>query len=251
MNVADIIVRSNFPCVACFAPCGATELSASGSESNAGDSGMELSDSDTGSSSEVGAGNATGVHEDMSLSDSGESHAEMMGDAMSDSGEARLGGARRICRQPLRPGLRDLWERFGVKALPRIGCLSSGKGLEKRRMPQFVQAEPLGILLRQADNAASLRGRRNAELVPHGEEPVLQVYGTLRCFPATHKAAKVLTVRNKRELPECLFFDPRISGKKIQQLKVMDCVMPRLHLGNGCRACLRGGPLCSLFSRHT
>ena len=84
------------------------ELSASGSESNAGDSGMELSesdtdasiegdsgmelsDSDTDSSIEVGAGNATGVHEDMSLSDSGESHAEMMGDAMSDSGEARLG----------------------------------------------------------------------------------------------------------------------------------------------------------------
>ena len=208
VNVADIIVRSNFPCVACFAPCGATELSASGSESNAGDAGMELSDSDTGSSIEVGAGNATGVHEDMSLSDSGESHAEMMGDAMSDSGEARLGGARRICRQPLRPGLRDLWERFGVKALPRIGCLSSGKGLEKRRMPQFVQVEPLGILLRQADSAASLHGRRNAELVPHGEEPVLQVYGTLRCFRATHRAAKVLTVRNKRELPECLFFDP-------------------------------------------
>ena len=87
-------------------PCGAMELSASGSESNAGDSGMELSDSDTDSSIEVGAGNAAGVHEDMSLSDSGESHAEMMGDAMSDSGEARLGGARRICRQPLRPGLR-------------------------------------------------------------------------------------------------------------------------------------------------
>ena len=251
VNVADIIVRSNLPCVACFAPCGAMELSASGSESNAGDSGMELSDSDTGSSIEVGAGNATGVHEDMSLSDTGESHAEMMGDAMSDSGEARLGGARRICRQPLRPGLRDLWERFGVKALPRIGCLSSGKGLEKRRMPQFVQVEPLGILLRQADNAANLHGRRNAELVPHGEEPVLQVYGTLRCFRATHRAAKVLTVRNKRDLPECLFFDPRISGKKIQQLRVMDCVMSRLQLGSGCRACLMGGPLCSLFSRHT
>ena len=52
-----------------------------------------------------------------------------------------------------------------------------------------------------------------------------QVYGTLRCFRATHRAAKVLTVRNKRDLPECLFFDPRISGKKIQQLRVMDCVM--------------------------
>ena len=190
------------------------ELSASGSETMHGDSGMELSDSDTDSIIDVGAGNAAGVHEDMSLSDSGESHAEMMGDAMSDSGEARLGGARRICRQPLRPGLRigaqgyDLRERLGVHVLPRIGCLSSGQGLEKRRMPQLVQVEPLGILLRQADNAASLHGRRNAELVPHGEEPVLQVYGTLRCVPATHKAAKVLTVRNKRELPACLSFDP-------------------------------------------
>ena len=93
---------------------------------------------------------------------------------MSDSGEARLGGARRICRQPLRPGLRDLWERFGVKALSRIGCLSSGRGLEKRRMPQLVQVKPLGILLWQADNAASLHCCRNAELVPPGEEPVLQ-----------------------------------------------------------------------------
>ena len=51
---------------------------------------MELSDSDTGSSSEVGTGSATGVHEDMSLSDSGESHAEMMGDAMSE-GKPGLG----------------------------------------------------------------------------------------------------------------------------------------------------------------
>ena len=91
MNVADIIVRSNLPCVACFAPCGAMELSASGSESNAGDSGMELSDSDTGSSIEAGAGNATGVHEDMSLSDSGESRAEMMGDAIVIQGKPGLG----------------------------------------------------------------------------------------------------------------------------------------------------------------
>ena len=144
----------------------------------------------------------------------------------------------------------DLRERLGVHVLPRIGCLSSGQGLEKRRMPQLVQVEPLGILLRQADNAASLHGRRNAELVPHGEEPVLQVYGTLRCVPATHKAAKVLTVRNKRELPACLF-SIRISGKNSQPLSLMDCVMSRPHLGNGCRACLGGGPLCSLFSRHT
>ena len=141
------------------------------------------------SSVEVGAGNAAVVHDDMSLSDSGESHAEMMGDAMSDSGEARLGGARRICRQPLRPGLRDLRERFGVQVLPRIGCQSSGQDWEKRRVPQLVQVEPLGILLRQADNVASLHGRRNAELVPHGEEPVLQVYGALQCFLATDKAA--------------------------------------------------------------
>ena len=169
-------------------PCGAMELSPSGPDSNAGDSGMELTDSDTDSSIEVGAGNAAVVHDDMSLSDSGESHAEMMGDAMRDSGEARLGGARRICRQPLRPGLR-LRERLGVQALPRICCLSSGQGLEKRRVPQLVQVEPLGILLRQADNVASLHGRRDAELVPHGEEPVLQVYGALQCFLATDKAA--------------------------------------------------------------
>ena len=142
-----------------------------------------------------------------------------MGNPMSDSGEARFGGARRIRRQPLRPGLRDLRERFGVQVLPRIGCLSSGQGLEKRRVPRLVQVEPLGFLLRQADNAASLHGRRNAELVPHGEEPVLQVYGTLRCFRATHRAAKFLTVRNKRELPACLLFRPtsqqRISSHSV------------------------------------
>ena len=145
-----------------------------------------------------------GVHEDsqgmfasdsqgVSLSDEGESEAEMTEHAMDDSGKARL-----------RPGLGELRKSL-PQALPPIGRVSLRGGLEKYQMPPLLKLEPLGILLRQADRAASLHGRRNAELLPHGREPRLQVYGTLRCFTATHRAAQILTVRNQRELPEGLF----------------------------------------------
>jgi hypothetical protein len=40
----------------------------------------------------------------------------------------------------------------------------------------------------------------------HGEEPVIQFFGTIRTFPTTHRAAEALTVRNQRELPSCLRF---------------------------------------------
>ena len=229
----------------------AMELSDSESERSAESAdGVELSASDAGS-----AGDAAGVHEDsqgmfasdsqgVSLSDEGESEAEMTENAMDDSGEAR-----RICRQPLRPGLGELRKSL-AQALPPIGRLSLWGGLEKYRMPQLLKLEPLGILLRQADGAASLRSRRNAELLPHGREPRLQVYGTLRCFSATHRVAKILTVRNKRELPEGLFLT-RSSRKKFHKLGLAFCVLLRPLLGNGCLACLGGGLLCSPSSKHT
>lgn len=209
---------------------GGMELSDSEAEGSAENvEGIELSASDADSGNERGAGVGAEVHEDprgrsgsdtqgMSLSDEGESDAEMIGDAMSASGEARSGGARRICRQPLRPGLRALSQELGVRALPPMGCLSNDRGLEMDRRPRLLRLEPLRIPLQQADSAASLHGSRNAQLVPPGQEPVLKVYGTLRCFSATHRAAKVLTVRNQRELPEGLFFDPHFRKTTPQSL---------------------------------
>ena len=118
-------------------------------------------------------------------------------------------------------------------------------------MPQLMQVEPLGFHLRQADNAASLHGPRNAELVPHGEEPVLQVYGTLRCVSATHKAAKVLTVRNKRELPACLFFDPHFRKEYPSAQFDGVCYVTAI-FGEWLQGLPRGvDRFCSLFSRHT
>ena len=94
-------------------------------------------------------------------------------------------------------------------------------------MPFLWPLTPLGICLVQVANAAVLHGSKHAKLVLPGQEPVLKVYGTLRCFSATHRAARVITVRNQRELPTCLHFDPHFR-KSIPQTQISDlrCVTP-------------------------
>ena len=107
--------------------------------------------------------------------------------------------------------------------LPCCGCFVQGKGIAAFRMPLLWELDPLRIALQQVEGVARLAGRRSAKLVARGEEPSLNVYGTLRCFDATHRAAKVLTVRNQRELPSCLHFDPRfrsqVSGTQLRELR--------------------------------
>ena len=90
-------------------------------------------------------------------------------------------------------------------------------------MPLLWELDPLRIALQQVEGAAGLAGRRSAKLVARGEEPRLNMYGTLPCFDATHRVAKVLTVRNQRELPSCLHFDPQfrsqVSGTQLRELR--------------------------------
>ena len=68
---------------------------------------------------------------------------------------------------------------------------------------------------------------RLSGLVRPGQEPILAVYGTLRCSPATHQAAKVLTIRGQRELPSGLHFDPLFcQGRSAEQIDVLLFVTP-------------------------
>ena len=76
-----------------------------------------------------------------------------------------------------------------VRALPPCGCFAAEAGLQKLPLPRLLQVEPLGIRLQQIEDAPHHKRKRNAELVQRGMEPALMVYGTLRCFSATHRAA--------------------------------------------------------------
>ena len=147
-------------------------------------------------------------------SDKPSRHASFEGDGMSFSSSSsggELPGAHEPRRQPL----------------PLFGCFAEGTGMERFRMPFLWEPDPLQVVLQQVEGAAHLVGRRAAKLVAHGEEPCLKVYGTLRCFDATHRAAKVLTVRNQRELPSCLHFDPHFrSQASAAQLRELRFVTP-------------------------
>ena len=66
----------------------------------------------------------------------------------------------------------------------------------------------------QVPFAETLATPKHSAVLQPGSEPTLQFYGTLRCFPLTHTAAKILTRRNQRELPSCLRFDPEFAEKK-------------------------------------
>jgi len=143
----------------------------------------------------------------MSLPGSGGSDVEAAGVA------AGSGGARRVSGHPPGSGCQS-GGCTSVRALPRFGCFSATRGVEKFQVPWLLQLPPLGIGLRQvagADHRAGCQKRtRLSGLVRPGREPILAVYGTLRCFPATHRVAKVLTIRGQRELPSCLHFDPHV-----------------------------------------
>jgi len=116
-----------------------------------------------------------------------------------------------------------------VRALPPCGCFAAEAGLQKLPLPRLLQVEPLGIRLQQIEDAPHHKRKRNAELVQRGMEPALMMYGTLRCFSATHRAAKVITIRNQRELPTCLYFDPHFrSGLSEVQLNDLRFVSPTL-----------------------
>ena len=71
----------------------------------------------------------------------------------------------------------------------------------------------MSMHVKQVPCAETFATPRHSSVVQPGSEPTLCLYGTSRCFSATHLASEILTKRNKWELPSCLRFDPEFSEK--------------------------------------
>ena len=98
--------------------------------------------------------------------------------------------------------------------MPAFGSCSGNRShLQQRGEPDIEKFEPLKIHLKQVPFAETFATPRHSAVVQPGSEPTLRVYGTIRCFPTTHIAPKILTRRNKLELPSCLRFDPEFAEK--------------------------------------
>ena len=254
---------------------------------------MDLSSSDEaelGGQATTTVAPGVGADTDMSLSDSTGNEAELGGQARRGSGlETPIGtalprrasgvsaDARRRSKRagPALPrrasGVCADARRRSKRALPPFGSCRGTNDITKHRLPDLLELEPLQIRLQQPEEAAAWHHKRHAKLVPHGSEPVVQVYGTLRCFPATHRAASVLTVRNQRELPAAVAIAaiaavaiaaiaPSGTSESCQHVctLILSWGPPmRSHatvhsglflqsLGNGCSGCLAGGPPSSL-----
>ena len=137
--------------------------------------------------------NPSGGTQGMDLNDDSTSEAEAAGNHLRSSAQARKVKLRTARMPP-----------FG-------SCSGDRSNMRKQCKPEFEEFEPLNIRLEQVPFAETLATPRHSPVVQSGREPTLRVYGSIRCFPATHVAAKVLTRRNKTELPSCLFFDPEFS----------------------------------------
>ena len=63
------------------------------------------------------------------------------------------------------------------------------------------------------------------------EDTIIQYYGTLRRTSATHASSGALTVRNKHELPQCLYFDKDFrtdwAARRHRELPMRMAVAPR------------------------
>ena len=104
--------------------------------------------------------------------------------------------------------------RKASQLMPAFGSCSGNRShLQQRREPDIEKLEPLSIHLKQVPFAETFATPRHSSVVQPGSEPALRVYGTIRCFSATHLASEILTKRNKWELPSCLRFDPEFSEK--------------------------------------
>ena len=98
--------------------------------------------------------------------------------------------------------------------MPAFGSCSGNRShLQQQSEPDTEKFEPLNIHLKQVPFAETFATPKHSAVVQPGSEPTLRVYGTIRCFSATHLAAKILTRRNKLELPSCLRFDPEFAEK--------------------------------------
>ena len=94
--------------------------------------------------------------------------------------------------------------------LPRAGFWRGDAWVEVR-FDRLPVAPRLGVRLQQEPGASDFvptTDRPGGRALRLGREPTIRYFGTIRQFPATHKAAPVLTVRNQRELPSCLYFHP-------------------------------------------
>ncbi len=107
----------------------------------------------------------------------------------------------------------ELRTRTPAAARPRLSPFGSWSGgrVHVADAPRLYCAAPLNIRLRQRDGVAPGRRastRPGSRVVAPGDEPLVQYYGTIRRFPATHYTPGWITQRNKHELPTNLYCDP-------------------------------------------
>ena len=104
--------------------------------------------------------------------------------------------------------------RGSTARMPAFGSCSGNRShLQQQGEPDIEKLEPLKIHLKQVPFAETFVTPRHSAVVQPGSEPTLRVYGTIRCFSATHRVPKILTRRNKLELLSCLRFDPEFAEK--------------------------------------
>ena len=96
-----------------------------------------------------------------------------------------------------------------IDRMPPFGfCSGDRSALRTQRPPLFEQFEPIMVRLEQVPNATEFAALYRSGVLDPSDAPTLRVYGTIRCMSLTHLVPKVLTKRNRLELPTGLGFDP-------------------------------------------
>jgi hypothetical protein len=100
---------------------------------------------------------------------------------------------------------------------------TQGTSGDTSQIPELLQHPTLSHLhIQLVQGHLPERGKRWSEVVLPGHEPTIKLYSSLRPFPATHYSCGGLTVRNKHELPQCLFYDP-LFGQVAESLGLTNC----------------------------
>ena len=99
-----------------------------------------------------------------------------------------------------------------IDRMPPFGsCSGHRSALRTQRQPLFEKFEPINVHLEQVPNAKELAASKTSPVLDPSDAPTLRVYGTIRRVAVTHQVPKVLTKRNKLELPTGLGFDPEFK----------------------------------------
>ena len=132
---------------------------------------------------------------------------ELQGEECELQGEDSDDGCRADCVMESESDVGDVVD--GRRSLPPSGCALKVDQIRAIAMPDLPHVRCLDLRLEQTCRIDA-RESRGRFLLPLSSSKirVQKVYGTIRCFPATHRVASYLTWRGFRELPQQWFYDP-------------------------------------------